>query len=469
MKTYFFLAIFSFLLIIAAVFGCNNDDDGSEESRPDPGSQQQWMVLHGNQARTDSVDTTGVTGNPTILFNIEDEEPAAFNGPVIGPVDKSEFGVPYLLYREIGPGPLGGFSPPPEIESVFGTKMAIEAIHPFTGEVLASHELNEGAAQNFAAVDSHGDVWVGDTGRISHFSAGLKEVIKRIDLSETVGSTFPASAVAGTPMFLSDGNLVAPFLGGQIILLDRDSGEILDMIELDNLDPPVAEDPQIGSLGGYLRNAVAADGDVGFYLVYGEIIRIDYDATAKKLIIIERTEIDGFSSSTPTLDVVQKRMWMVMMDPEDFAAAPKLTCYNYATAPVELRWEVPTSVAFAESEDQLTNTYVASADLIINNAFFGPIEAYRETADGKSAEIVWTTADTVSPDFMAYIASGSEQDGMLYVLDNREPKLYGLDAATGEIKWELDVPGQSVKKPIPYNGIVYFDHIRGLLAITEGR
>ncbi len=460
-------------ILLAAIFGlwaaaaCDDDHHGNP-APPDQAAEEQWYALHGNKPRTDSVDATGVTSDPEILFDLRDPEPSPYNGVVIGPVDEAEYGVPYLLYRELGPGPFGGFNPPPEIDYVFGTRAAIQAIHPFTGEVLAEFKLNFGAFQNFPAVDPQGDVWVGDTARITHFAPGLKRVIRTINLAWYVGPFFPTAAVAGTPMFLSDGNLVVPFLGGQILLIERDTGEVLDMISLGKLDPPVAEDPQYGMLGVYLRNAVTGDGDEQFYLVNGEMIRVDYDPVGRKLLLTERTDVGGFSSSTPTLDPARKRMWIITLDPTDPESTPMLKCYDYGSNPMELLWEIPASVASAEALDQLTVTYIASLDLIINNSLYGPVEAYRETEAGDSAERVWTVYDTVSPDFMAYIASATERDGMLYVHDLRSRGLYGLDAATGTVRWRIDVPFQSLKTPIPYNGIVYFDHLQGLLAIKGG-
>ena len=42
-----------------------------------------------------------------------------------------------------------------------------------------------------------------------------------------------------------------------------------------------------------------------------------------------------------------------------------------------------------------------------------------------------------------------------------------FDAATGELRWRVDVPGQSVKTPVPFDGILYFDHVWGLMALTS--
>ena len=114
--------LLALVVVPGLLSGCpppNGGDDGGADGGHDRVGQ--WSVLHGNQARTDCVDTVGVSGEPEIVFDRRNAEPSAFSGPVIGPVDQAEYGVPYVLYRTRGPGPSGGFHPPEGIEQVFGT------------------------------------------------------------------------------------------------------------------------------------------------------------------------------------------------------------------------------------------------------------------------------------------------------------------------------------------------------------
>jgi len=253
-------------------------------------------------------------------------------------------------------------------------------------------------------------------------------------------------------------------------VLDKDTGRTLNTFDLNRLDPPVRPDPQFGFLKIVFRNAIVIEGDELFVLVSGEIIRLVYEEKDHSLRVVERTKHPGFSSSTPTLDIKRRRLFLVTYDPDDPDRAPSLMCYDTSSVPMKLRWSIETDIGFFESEDQLTATYLPSSGVILNNSLYGHVTAYREveTESGPLARRLWSTAETVSERFAAYIATASDLDNTVYVTDNLVPRLYALDALTGSVLWSLDLPDRSIKKPVLAPGVVYLDHHRGILAIVQG-
>jgi hypothetical protein len=247
------------------------------------------------------------------------------------------------------------------------------------------------------------------------------------------------------------------------MLLGKDRGTLYDLFDLNMLNPPITPDPQFGWAGVLLRNAAAIDGRDIFLLVNGELIRLRYDPDSETLSLYERSRIPGFSSSTPTLDVSGKRMFLVTFDPEHPEEPPMLRCFNYENRPIEERWSIETNIDFLESEDQLTVTYLPEQGIIVNNSLYGHLSAYIEGSNGQPQQL-WSTRDTIGPDVAAYIASATQPDGILYFVENFSKTLYALDAETGSVLWSHEIPSQSIKTPIPHQGKLYVDHNYGLVA-----
>jgi len=458
-----YLWIIIFALLIAGAPGCvtEDGDDENQDQAIAIDDSPRWNQLHADGARTDSMNTPGLTGPPSLLFEITDTSPSPFSGPVVGPEHERSFGVGGKIYRVLGPGPIS-FSPPEGIEMVIGTKSAVQVIDPETGEILNERKFNLGAFTNFASVDSKGDVYFPDWGRLQKFSGGLTRQIWRTDFGGLLSGF--GDVPAATITFLEDGNILLPILSGLLMVIDSDDGAILSTFDLRHLNPPILPDPQFAWAGLLFRNAVAIDGQQMLCLVNGEIIRLRYNPETLHLTTMERVSTMGFSSSTPTLDIEGKRLFIITYDHTSPEIPPMLRCFDYSTLRMVEKWSIETNVDFLESEDQLTVTYLPDSGIIINNSLYGHLSAYQETSSG-AAEKLWTTADTIGPEVAAYIGTATYPDGALYFVENYSRTLYCLDPQTGRPLWTYPLPSQSIKKPIPNKGRLYVDHNYGFLAL----
>ena len=454
-------------MLVAALLlaGCPATKDDESNGATPFDDAARWAQLHGDGARTDAVLTAGIREQPTVLFSFDDPGPSPFSGPVVGPDHETSLGTGGKIYRVLGPGPVS-FNPPPGIEPIIGLTAAIQAIHPRTGQVLAERSLNLGAFTTFAAVDKAGDVYVPDWGRLQKYSGGLVTQLWRYDFGGLLNGF--GAVPAGAITLLPDGNILLPFLSGHLVVLDVNSGQELFVEDLSQMTPPIALDPQFGFAGVLLRNAVAIDGDQLFVLVNGELLRYAYDIDRKVLRRIERSDSLGFSSSTPTLDIQGKRMFLVTFDPNAPDQPPLLRCFDYALVPMSLRWSVPTRIDFLGSEDQLTVTFLPESGVIINNSLYGHLTAYIEKRDGQEVfgQELWSTSETIGPEVAAYIASATEPQGTIYFVENFTRTLYALDAMDGRVLWSHEIPAQSIKTPIPHKGVLFVDHAYGMVALT---
>jgi len=304
-----------------------------------------------------------------------------------------------------------------------------------------------------------------DWGRIQKFSGGLEELIWRNDFGGLLGGF--GDVPAGGALELPDGNIALPLLSGEILLFDGDSGTLYDSLDLSRINPPFLPDPQFGWAKVLLRNALAGDGKEFFALVNGEILRFAYSSSKREIKLMERADSLGFSSSTPTLDIKGKRLFIVTFDPNSEQERPMLRCFDYSTNPITHRWSIETDIGFTESEDQLTVTYLPAQKIIINNSLYGHLSAYKEEEreGGVHGVKLWTTRETIGLDVAAYISAATQPDGVIYFVENFSRTLYALDGETGEVLWTYPLGYQSIKTPIPHKGRLYIDHNFGLIAL----
>ncbi|MDP8256501.1 MAG: PQQ-binding-like beta-propeller repeat protein [Candidatus Alcyoniella australis] len=446
-------------LLLCSCAPTDREGPAAQAALPPTAPGPHWNVLHADQARTVCMPVRGVRTAPRVLFDARDTELAVFSGTMVGPEG--------LLYRAMGPGPIS-LNPPEGIPLKIGWTPAVETRDPQSGELIRLRGFNLGMFTNFPSIDERGNVYVPDWARLSKYSPGMERLLWQRTFDDSP-SDLLAHVPAGNMCFLANGDLLLPLLDGELHVLDPRDGRVLQTLDLRQLDPPVAPDPQHGKLGIVLRNALALDGDELFVLVDRELIRLRYDPTLRELLLLERTPYPGFSSSTPTLDLQNKRLLLVTYDPDQPDVAPRLLCYDYSQVPLSLSWSIETDLGFLESEDQLTNTYLPSSGVILNNALYGHVTAYieRDTPQGPRPQRLWSTRETVSESFGAYIASASDLDNTVYVVNNFEPRLYALDALSGKVLWSYALPARSIKTPIVERGVLYLDHHIGLLALTD--
>ena len=248
-----------------------------------------------------------------------------------------------------------------------------------------------------------------------------------------------------------------------IYILGRRFGRVTSKFDLKSLG--VKMDPIDQT---YLRCGPAYDGNLVFVIVYEEILLFKY-VPIVGLVLQDRYHYgdNQLSSTTPCIDREGERVFFSSV-PYDSPETPAFQyALSYENREFSLRWSYSgpeVQPGHPDIKDQASNAYNKTNGLIIFNSNRGISVAFQEEICGDSfcPKIVWQT-----PHGGNYLSAVAGIDNIFYSTDMDNQILYALNGDTGETIWTMPIPDRSFKPIVISDGIIYYDHPNGLLAIEQ--
>jgi len=411
-----------------------------------------WYTVHSNKQKTKCADVRGVF-DPVELFHLLDgSHDDAVGISVIG--DASTFSDDIARYYRL---------------VSIGRTNYLQVINTQIGEVeYTLDNINWGARFTAPTVLSNGNIVVSDYGRVRVYTPDLKRRVwsRRFhDIDPQNSSEVP---MLNMPMYgadeLPDGRLLVPNGGGKIYIFGPQFGKVISRFDLDFLGIKI--DPITKT---YLRCGPAFDGNLVFFVVYEEILLLEY-ISGIRLVLRDRYHYGDtqLSSTTPCIDKEGKRVFFSSV-PYDSPETPAFQyALNYDNKTFTFRWSYSgpeVQPVDPNIPDQLSNSYNEDTGLIIFNRARGVSTAFIEEncGDNFCPKIVWQT-----PHRRNFLTAIAGKDNIVYSTDTGNLILCALNGDTGKPIWALPIrPGWSRKPMIAADDVIYYDYPGGLLAIGQ--